>query len=697
MPTNNAKAFSVPASALDTSGSNLYSLSKIPDTLSPQQCYNVPSTGGMVSCSPTTPLPVYLNTPSGGNLHGTLPKIPGLMVHQTHQRVMMMKNVQDSPSSFTTSIQDSKKPGRRHSLLGFDPLLNDTSVGPATMNLNHMFSINAVTPSQPVTPDTNSESRNENHRREMQPYRPDERVLNQKTTTEESQQHSPHKQEQKPFTDMRETWSPRTPCKSVIENKSSNQLPSPRCQIGGSRRDIFTISISSKKFSSKNASTNLKDTADVESDLGKPKRELKSGGCVALKLPWQKMKGHHRTQSLETPADLSKNVSERQSQNASFHDTSETSQQNASNNSSNIRQELMELSFDMLQLPTLAKPSPTSFLTGHVNEVMRTCEYEAAPFQLEIPSLSEFLVSARLNEFVENYRRIDQNFDLQQWKGMSNQDLQKVREAEHIPIAQLLLDCGEDVSIEGFIGVGSSADDRVEAVIFEGQQHFVVVIRGTTEQQSKPFAKKTTNRKAVPIDTEREHVEVYQCFLDEYLKIEKACFAELDKLTEEHPFCDVTFTGYSFGAALSTLAALRYSNARPMMRVNNYPMASPKVGFSEFRRMVNSSPNLRVMRLELGQDGKCQLPGQGGSHVGHTLVLNTLGSNISNNVKTSDLLLAYKFTSPKLKKFKTTHPDLRSYVVSLEEFSRLKLSWAKDFVGTSGDGVVVNNEARQMV
>lgn len=256
-----------------------------------------------------------------------------------------------------------------------------------------------------------------------------------------------------------------------------------------------------------------------------------------------------------------------------------------------------------------------------------------------------------------------------------------------------MLECGEEITLQGFVTKGTNADERLEAVVFEGQREFILVFRGTTEQQSKALSK--SKKKAVPLDKEHETVEVYQCFLEEYMKLEAEVFALLDKLTEEHPFCDVIFTGHSFGAAMATLAAFRYANARPMMRASCLALASPKVGFSLFRNMVNSLPNLKVMRLEFGQDGKCQLPSVGGSHVGHTLVLK--GSLGSNSLKINQPVLAYKFDTPKHKKFKTTYPDLRSYVAALEEVARLRLPWAKDFVGTSGEGVVVNNEARQVV
>jgi hypothetical protein len=352
---------------------------------------------------------------------------------------------------------------------------------------------------------------------------------------------------------------------------------------------------------------------------------------------------------------------------------------------------LVELRVDNLQITPLAKSSPTSFLNGKEDEVLRTCEYEAAPFQMEIPSCKDLTVTALLNEFVENYRHFDQNLDLHDWVDLTRWDLKQVKVKEHIPIAQLLLECGEDVVIRGFVSAGTDCDNRVEAVVIEGQRNFTVVMRGPTEQQARP-----TRRNSLVICADHANTKIYRIFLDEYHRIATKCFDLLDKLTEECPFCDVVFTGHSFGGALSTLAAARYANARPMMRVTCYPMASPKVGLTEFRQMVNSSPNLRVMRLEYGQDGKCQFPShQAGSHVGHTIVLSpSLGNNAH---KVKDPVLAYKFDVPKLKNFKTINPDLRSYVAALEEISRLDLPWAKEFVGTTGSGVVVGLETRQMV
>jgi len=379
------------------------------------------------------------------------------------------------------------------------------------------------------------------------------------------------------------------------------------------------------------------------------------------------------------------------------HDSLDNTTFSSSDSKRNVREDqILDFTLSNLQISPPAKASPTSFLTGRHDEVMRTCEHEAAPFQMEIPSCRDLTVTGLLNEFVENYRRIDQNLDLQDWVDRSALVMNQVDVKEHIPIAQLLLECGNDVIIRGFVSAGSDCDKRVEAVIFEGQRHFTVALRGSTEQQARPGFNPTTKHTLVPTCYNHSEIDIFPTFLDEYQKIEAECFEILDKLTEEHPFCDVVFTGHSFGGALATVAAAMYANARPMMRVQCYPMASPKVGSTEFRQLVNSSPNLRVIRLEYGQDGKCQFPSQrGGLHVGHTLVLSPQLGNSSHKIKHP--ILAYKFEEPKFKMFKTIHPDLRCYVAALEEITRLNLSWVAEFVGTTGSGVVVGDESRQMV
>jgi len=424
--------------------------------------------------------------------------------------------------------------------------------------------------------------------------------------------------------------------------------------------------------------------------------------------------------------------------------------------SKTMAQDLMELGDTLgnLQLPALlAKNAPTSFLTGTSDEVITTnASSDPTPFQLEIPSLSEVVITTRLNEFVENYRQYDQNLDLSQFVGLNRMELMNMVNLsktnnstntnnnsntivkEHIPVIESLLDTseGQEISIQGFLTEGGDlpADSRVEAVIFQGQRNFTVVFRGTTEQQSKVLGNSKNKKRAVPLNPNAvsldKNVEVYSGFLESYSKVEEECFKLVDQLVDENPFCDVSFSGYSFGAALATLAAFRYATARPIMRVGCLTLASPKVGFSHFQHAVNTTPNLKVMRLELGghTETMCQGPTVGGWHVGHTLVLNSHGSsgnssnsnaNPSNDPKSptsssqgnekQPSVSVYKFEAPKHKAsgfFKSSNPGLRKYISILENLATLQkngnhLSWPKDFANNAGAGVVVNNENRLVV
>jgi len=416
--------------------------------------------------------------------------------------------------------------------------------------------------------------------------------------------------------------------------------------------------------------------------------------------------------------------------------------------SKTMAQDLMELGDTLgnLQLPALlAKNAPTSFLTGTSDEVITTnASSDPTPFQLEIPSLSEVVITTRLNEFVENYRQYDQNLDLSQFVGLNRMELMNMVNLsktnnstntnnnsntivkEHIPVIESLLDTseGQEISIQGFLTEGGDlpADSRVEAVIFQGQRNFTVVFRGTTEQQSKVLGNSKNKKRAVPLNPNAvsldKNVEVYSGFLESYSKVEEECFKLVDQLVDENPFCDVSFSGYSFGAALATLAAFRYATARPIMRVGCLTLASPKVGFSHFQHAVNTTPNLKVMRLELGghTETMCQGPTVGGWHVGHTLVLNSnSNANPSNDPKSptsssqgnekQPSVSVYKFEAPKHKAsgfFKSSNPGLRKYISILENLATLQkngnsLSWPKDFANNAGAGVVINNENRLVV
>ena len=123
--------------------------------------------------------------------------------------------------------------------------------------------------------------------------------------------------------------------------------------------------------------------------------------------------------------------------------------------------------------------------------------------------------------------------------------------------------------------------------------------------------------------------------------LEVKVFALLEKLTAANPFCDVIYTGHSFGGALSIIGAARFAALNQMMTVSCIAYGVPKVGGLDFRHFVNSLPNLKMMRVEHGQDPYAHLPeGPKWHHVGHTIAMNSFQESSSGGASTSRSLTA---------------------------------------------------------
>jgi predicted lipase len=83
----------------------------------------------------------------------------------------------------------------------------------------------------------------------------------------------------------------------------------------------------------------------------------------------------------------------------------------------------------------------------------------------------------------------------------------------------------------------------------------------------------------------KQPVTAFPPLRDAYFKkgLEEQIFNLLNDLSENNPFCDVVFTGHSFGAALATIGSLRYVIDHPMNIVLCHAFGSPKVGAQNFR------------------------------------------------------------------------------------------------------------------
>ena len=392
-----------------------------------------------------------------------------------------------------------------------------------------------------------------------------------------------------------------------------------------------------------------------------------------------------------------------------------------------------------LFLPTLIKPRPTSFLTGteHDAYTLRTSEMDASEWQCALPPVTDFVTAAKLCLFLETYRSKEACGDsfLQDLRGKSRLELQQFARGDrsascfassnvadcHRPLVEALLDCGDDfVQVQGHFMALSGGDQKAqdadacrEVLILERQRQLLVVIRGTSAEQQGKF----TKHPSLISLPESRNAKVFSDRLMALADLEPATFQQLDRLTEENPFCDVCFTGHSFGGALATLAAYRYAKARPELRVAALVTASPKLtggalwsnqepgpsgkssagmhGVNPFRRAVHSLPNLKVVRVELGHHvvmGTGGVGSAGGTHVGHLVRL---------PLSTQQRPQAFRFGEH------LEHPTLAMVFASRGEKSIADYvaayelntdSWVKDFYRQDGAGVLgQDNEERQMV
>jgi len=236
----------------------------------------------------------------------------------------------------------------------------------------------------------------------------------------------------------------------------------------------------------------------------------------------------------------------------------------------------------------------------------------------------------------------------------------------HPSILKSLLDCGDDIKVEGYFTETIGEDDEglsipalehgertifpedhtenagsVTVAVFSSQQHrqFIVCYRGTAEQQAKPVKSHTRQRDANgepsvlhPTHAVLVNPEFRDCYFTNNL--ERKLFSLLDDLTSANPFCDVVYCGHSFGGALSTIGATRYAALFPMMTVHCHTFGVPKVGGKTFRHFANSLPNLKVMRIENGADYYPHFPlGEKWDHAGHTIVISPPQTDISTLTK----------------------------------------------------------------
>lgn len=410
---------------------------------------------------------------------------------------------------------------------------------------------------------------------------------------------------------------------------------------------------------------------------------------------------------------------------------------------------------------------PRSFAELNEEYVIRTSEIDPSIHQITIPTVDELLLHARIcvlmemvdahNESIHHYQAA-RLFDFNSLCGLSRNDLeyryqQAVFANSHNEqhLLRSLLECTEDLTVEAHLERQSplpSQQLRQQVTIFSSQRYrqFIVCYRGSQEQQAKPMSYKVEQQKRhemVLLHPVQHPVYVNSVFREAYVapSMEEQVFAILNELSAKDPFCDVTFTGHSFGGALSIFAALRCSTAYPAMTVSCHVFGTPRVGGVAFRLLANSLPNLRIVRVENGSDPYVRIPEESvvvattaintmhnssnstnnkepWTHSGHTITTTTNIVVDKNNGNTTYLCkaLAYRFDerrpsenkqwrgdvvgkkSSSNKYWKERDHEIRSYVTSLRDFEGREEEWVTHFVGEEGQGISgIGDEARFVV
>lgn len=294
----------------------------------------------------------------------------------------------------------------------------------------------------------------------------------------------------------------------------------------------------------------------------------------------------------------------------------------------------------------------------------------------------------------------------------------------HPSTIRSLLECTDDLVVEGYFNetIGNEVEEiesaSVQVSIFSSQKQrqFIVCYRGSIAQHAKPVRSKSCYN----IDPNGINKEFQRSYV---LDLENKVFDTIKHLTSSNPFCDVIFTGHSFGGVLALIAAVRCAEHQQDLTVSFHGFGIPKVGQESFRFRAHSLPNLRIIRVEHAADFYVDLPTGPWEHIGHTIVIDyskdkkrTMVNPMSNQ---SELVLAYatayKFgkkchannmnlrgrhvIDPRGKKTqgKADH-EMRNYLHAIEHFTHMGSQWVTSFANEFGSGIVMgNNETRSLV
>lgn len=294
----------------------------------------------------------------------------------------------------------------------------------------------------------------------------------------------------------------------------------------------------------------------------------------------------------------------------------------------------------------------------------------------------------------------------------------------HPSTIRSLLECTDDLVVEGYFNetIGNDLDDfdgtSIQVSIFSSQKQrqFIVCYRGTIAQHAKPLRSKATYK----LDSSGVNDIFGRSYI---LDLETKIFDVLQRLTLSNPFCDVTFTGHSFGGGLALIGAVRCAESHQDITVSFHGFGIPKIGQEDFRLRAHSLPNLRIIRVEHAADYFIDLPAEPWEHVGHTITIDYATDKkrtmVNPRWNESDLVVAhavaYKFGKKKVNNLlnqrvrcaidskskkhqgRLDH-EMRNYLHALEHFTHMGSQWVTSFANELGTGIITEgNELRSLV
>ena len=154
---------------------------------------------------------------------------------------------------------------------------------------------------------------------------------------------------------------------------------------------------------------------------------------------------------------------------------------------------------------------------------------------------------------------------------------------------------------------------------------------------------------------------------------------QVEAVLKRYPETKLYVTGHSLGAALSVLFGIRLALKLPnQVQVINF--GCPKVGNAAFAKLVNTTPNLCVVRVAHKRDIITRGPNFDFNHVGHTIQIDEAADVKPRYHKWHAGLHATTNWNPMMGR--VSHHLMAGYLKALNSHGEGKKPWVGDYNGS---------------